>query len=63
MYNLVKQFKASESGAVTTDWIVLAVGLVVLGIFVVSSVLSGTLDLALELDTSLVTIEPGSGDS
>jgi Flp pilus assembly pilin Flp len=40
----MKKFLASESGAVTVDWVVLTAAIVGLGVAVVSTVANGALD-------------------
>ncbi len=42
----IKQFFASEDGAVTVDWVVLTAATVGLGIAVITSVASGATDYA-----------------
>lgn len=49
----IKTFAADESGAVTVDWVVLTAAIVGLGIAVVASVRTGTLDIAENIETSL----------
>ncbi|SUZ33029.1 hypothetical protein ROE7235_02797 [Roseibaca ekhonensis] len=49
----IKTFAADESGAVTVDWVVLTAAIVGLGIAVISSVRTGTSDLATDIQTSL----------
>ena len=56
---IVKNFFASESGAVTVDWVVLTAAIVGLGVAVVTTVANGALDhstgLGNHMDTRTVT--------
>ena len=45
MTNMIKNFAADESGAVTVDWVVLTAAIVGLGLAVMSVVSGGTEDL------------------
>ena len=49
----VSQFLASESGAVTVDWTVLAAAIVGLGVATVGAVRSGVISLGGDIETSL----------
>jgi len=62
MPSFFNQFIVSESGSVTTDWIVLSAGVVFLGIFSGIAVVNGSLDLAADIDVSLQAVEPGTTD-
>ena len=46
MLRLLRNFRATECGAVTVDWVVLCAAIVVLGITIVTSMSTGTIDLA-----------------
>ena len=46
-------FARDESGAVTVDWVVLTAAIVGLGLAVISSVRTGTSNLATDIQTSL----------
>lgn len=46
LFELVKNFRADEDGAVTVDWVVLTAAIVGLGIAVLTSVSGGTTSLA-----------------
>jgi Flp pilus assembly pilin Flp len=46
-------FARDESGAVTVDWVVLTAAIVGLGLAVISSVRTGTSNLATDIETSL----------
>ena len=49
----IKTFAADESGAVTVDWVVLTAAIVGLGIAVVASVRTGTMNIADQIETSM----------
>ncbi|EEB84057.1 hypothetical protein [Roseobacter sp. GAI101] len=51
----LKKFRATESGAVTVDWVVLCAAIVLLGVTIITSITTGTVDLA----DSLMKVEPG----
>ncbi len=53
--NTVKAFAASESGAVTVDWVVLTAAIVGLGLAVVTSVRSGVQSLGTDISNSLTS--------
>ncbi len=53
MFNLVKNFKNDESGAVTVDWVVLTAAIVGLGIAVLAAVSSGVNNLSSDVQTQL----------
>ncbi|MFQ5438933.1 MAG: Flp family type IVb pilin [Paracoccaceae bacterium] len=53
MFNLVKNFKNDESGAVTVDWVVLTAAIVGLGIAVLAAVSNGVENLSSDIDTQL----------
>jgi Flp pilus assembly pilin Flp len=53
LFNLINDFRNDESGAVTVDWVVLTAAIVGLGIAVITSVRTGTTDLATDISTSL----------
>ncbi len=46
MLNFIKTFHADEDGAVTVDWVVLTAAIVGLGIAVLTTVRTGSEDLA-----------------
>jgi len=52
-FDRFKTFARDESGAVTVDWVVLTAAIVGLGLAVISSVRTGTSDLAGAIETSL----------
>jgi Flp pilus assembly pilin Flp len=60
---MIKTFHNNESGAVTVDWVVLTAAIVGLGLAVVSSVRTGTLGLADQIEASLgsATVAPLGG--
>ncbi|PHQ99418.1 MAG: hypothetical protein COB39_03865 [Marinosulfonomonas sp.] len=53
MLNMIKNFAADESGAVTVDWVVLTAAIVGLGLAVMSVVSGGTEDLTNKIGTQL----------
>ena len=53
MTNMIKNFAADESGAVTVDWVVLTAAIVGLGIAVMASVSTGVNDLGTDISTAL----------
>ncbi|RMA44040.1 hypothetical protein [Rhodophyticola porphyridii] len=55
MTKLMKTFIASESGAVTVDWVVLTAAIVGLGLAVMAVVSGGVGDVANSIDTALGT--------
>lgn len=54
MTALIKNFAASESGAVTVDWVVLTAAIVGLGLAVMAVVSGGVEDLTGEIQQELV---------
>jgi len=55
MTNMIKNFAADESGAVTVDWVVLTAAIVGLGIAVMASVSEGVNSLGTEISDALST--------
>ena len=53
LFNLIKNFKRDEDGAVTVDWVVLTAAIVGLGIAVLTSVAGGTTNLAGDISSNL----------
>ena len=53
MTNMIKNFAADESGAVTVDWVVLTAAIVGLGIAVIASVSTGVKDMGTNISTTL----------
>ena len=53
MTNMIKNFAADESGAVTVDWVVLTAAIVGLGIAVIASVSTGVNNLGGDISTAL----------
>jgi Flp pilus assembly pilin Flp len=49
MLNMIKNFAADESGAVTVDWVVLTAAIVGLGLAVMSLVTGSTKDLTTKI--------------
>jgi Flp pilus assembly pilin Flp len=60
MTNLIKNFAASESGAVTVDWVVLTAAIVGLGIAAMAVVSGGVEDLTRDIETQLLTDHVGA---
>ncbi|MEJ6392435.1 hypothetical protein V8J82_04155 [Gymnodinialimonas sp. 2305UL16-5] len=58
MTNMIKTFAASESGAVTVDWVVLTAALVGLGLAVMSVVSGGVEDLSTDINSALTDTDP-----
>ncbi len=59
----IKNFIASESGAVTVDWVVLTAALVGLGLAVMAVISGGVQDLSGEIQAGLGTQDVGNGTS
>ena len=58
MLNMIKNFKKSEDGAVTVDWVVLTAAIVLLGAAVGSSIKTGATGLAADVGgdmTAMIT--------
>ncbi|WP_298910600.1 hypothetical protein [uncultured Aliiroseovarius sp.] len=53
LFEMIKNFKADEDGAVTVDWVVLTAAIVGLGIAVLTSVSGGTTSLADKISSTL----------
>jgi Flp pilus assembly pilin Flp len=53
LFNLIKNFRNDEDGAVTVDWVVLTAALVGLGIAVLAAVSSGLEDLSGDIEGEL----------
>lgn len=53
LFNLIKNFRNDEDGAVTVDWVVLTAAIVGLGIVVMNSVGGGLKTTASTLNTNL----------
>ncbi|MBF9034090.1 hypothetical protein HKCCE2091_07550 [Rhodobacterales bacterium HKCCE2091] len=60
MTAIIKTFAASESGAVTVDWVVLTAALVGLGLAVISVVSQGLEDLTNDIANELTNIDPSA---
>lgn len=54
MTNLIKNFVADESGAVTVDWVVLTAAIVGLGIAVLSTVSAGVEEQSGDIEEKLL---------
>ena len=57
---MIKTFIASESGAVTVDWVVLTAALVGLGLAVMAVVTTGIEDLTGEIQAELAAADPAT---
>lgn len=55
LFELAKNFKRDEDGAVTVDWVVLTAAIVGLGIAVLTSVAGGTTNLAGDISSNLAS--------
>ena len=53
LFNLIKNFRNDEDGAVTVDWVVLTAALVGLGIAVLAAVSTGLEDLSGDIEGEL----------
>ena len=53
LFNMIKNFRNDESGAVTVDWVVLTAAIVGLGIAVLTTVTGGVNTLATGVATDL----------
>ena len=55
---MVRHFLADETGAITTDWVVLAAMLIGLAIATVSTVSGGVENLSIEIAEDFAAIDP-----
>lgn len=53
LFNMIKNFRNDESGAVTVDWVVLTAAIVGLGIAVLTSVSGGVGDMSTDIANGL----------
>ncbi|MBT0955975.1 hypothetical protein IV417_01130 [Alphaproteobacteria bacterium KMM 3653] len=53
LFNMIKNFRNDEDGAVTVDWVVLTAAIVGLGIAVLASVSSGVTSLSGKISSQL----------
>lgn len=53
MLNMIKNFRADESGAVTVDWVVLTAAIVGLGVVAIGFVSRGINNLGQQVQTEL----------
>ncbi|MBF9034091.1 hypothetical protein HKCCE2091_07555 [Rhodobacterales bacterium HKCCE2091] len=60
MTAIFKNFVASESGAVTVDWVVLTAAIVGLGLAVMAVVSGGVADLSGDISTELTGMDPAA---
>jgi Flp pilus assembly pilin Flp len=61
LFNLLKNFRKDESGAVTVDWVVLTAAIVGLGIVVMNTVGAGVTTLASNIASSISSETVGFG--
>jgi Flp pilus assembly pilin Flp len=61
LFNMLKNFRNDESGAVTVDWVVLTAAIVGLGVAVLASVRTGTTTLAASISSELATMTVDNG--
>ena len=54
MFNVFNQFRRSEDGAVTVDWVVLTASVVGLGVVVITTIANGALDHSTGLGAHLL---------
>jgi len=54
-----KEFIRCQSGSVTTDWLVLAAAIILMGMIVVTSVFTGADAVVLDISTTLSDSETG----
>ena len=59
MFNLIKNFRNDEDGAVTVDWVVLTAAIVGLGIAVLASVAGGVNSLASAISSEVSSVTVG----
>ena len=55
LFNLIKNFRNDEDGAVTVDWVVLTAAIVGLGLAVITSVRTGVGNLGTDISNSLTS--------
>ncbi|WP_102222598.1 Flp family type IVb pilin [Acidimangrovimonas sediminis] len=63
LFNLIKNFRNDEDGAVTVDWVVLTAAIVGLGIVVMNTVGGGINTAAAKLGSNLSTAMDNAGDT
>ncbi len=63
MLNMIKNFAADESGAVTVDWVVLTAAIVGLGLAVMNVISKETGGLTTKIGNELSSMSVGSGFS
>ena len=59
LFNLIKNFRNDEDGAVTVDWVVLTAAIVGLGIAVLASVAGGVNSLATAISSEVADVTVG----
>ncbi len=59
MMNFIKNFRKSEAGAVTVDWVVLTAAVVGLAVAAYSSIKTGATQLTADTNTYLGARQPG----
>ncbi len=63
LFELAKNFRNDESGAVTVDWVVLTAAVVALAIGVLAGVTTATDDLATEIKDAVEGVDIDTGDN
>lgn len=59
MRQLTRRFRKSEAGSITTDWIVLTAGLMLMSALVMAAISGGTTTVTDNLNTTLSAQAPG----
>lgn len=62
LFDLIKNFRADEDGAVTVDWVVLTAAVVGLGFAVLGSVSGGLTALGSSISTEVAGVTVAAGD-
>lgn len=62
LFNLIKNFRNDEDGAVTVDWVVLTAAVVGLGFAVFGSVSGGLTGLGTSISTEVAGVTVAAGD-
>ncbi len=63
LFELAKNFRNDESGAVTVDWVVLTAAVVALAIGVLAGITTATDDLADEINTAITGVDIDTSDN
>jgi len=59
MWVTIGNFCRDETGSVTTDWVVLSAGLLVVAVVFAMSVFGGAMELSLDVGNTISAINPG----